>query len=244
MIIRWAGQSHVGLLRESNEDAYSLDPATGIFLVSDGMGGHNAGEIAAGMTAMALPDLLQKYVNPRNSARPVIHGIERAVAEVGRNVLNVAENTPSMRGMGATLVLAMLMGKTAFIAHVGDSRAYLLHKNNLEQITRDHSLVQELVDAEKLTPEAAHYDPRRNVITRCIGCPGVARPSVRRTFLHRGDRLLLCSDGLSDMLTHDKILELVSQESDPAAACSSLIFSANAAGGKDNITTVIIDRIK
>jgi protein phosphatase len=220
----------VGRVRDGNEDAYLVDDAMGLVAVADGMGGHRAGEVAS---ATALESLRAAIT----SGRPLRESIEDANAAVFSKSLT----DTSLRGMGTTLTAATLVsGGTLLVGHVGDSRAYLLHDGELRQVTEDHSLVEELVREGRLTADEAAVHPQRSIITRCVGVDASVEVDVYPIELASGDRILLCSDGLTGMVQPDEIAATLRREDDPARAAGQLIDAANQAGGEDNITVVVV----
>ena len=246
--IRVAGRTDVGLKRQQNEDAFAIvdlgDPqraltgeldVTGrrvLLAVSDGMGGHQAGEVAS---AIVIATLI-KSLTAHATASPD-QALEIAVRDANQAVRAAAE-AQDKQGMGATLTAVMIDGEDAWIAEVGDSRAYLLRKGQLRQLARDQSFVQLLVDAGAITVEEAKTSPRKNVILQAIGTAPTLTAASGRLLLRRGDRLLVCCDGLSNELSDAELTALMS-EPDPAAASEHAIAQANAHGGNDNLTAII-----
>lgn len=219
----------VGRVRAGNEDDLLVDDALGLVAVADGMGGHQAGEVAS---ATALEALRAAAA----SGRPLTDAIEFA----NTAVYEKASADPSLRGMGTTLTALTTRGGTR-LGHVGDSRAYRLRDEALHQLTTDHSLVEELVREGRLTPEEAAVHPKRSIITRALGIESEVRVDEIPVDLVAGDRLLLCSDGLTSMLRDDDVAILLRRYADPTIAARALIDAANAAGGDDNITVIVID---
>jgi protein phosphatase len=221
----------VGRVRDGNEDGYRIDERTGLVAVADGMGGHVGGEIAS---AIALEALVAAVAN----GRP----IRDAIAEANEAVIEKADADQNLRGMGTTLTAAtMASGGTLLVGHVGDSRAYLSRDGAIRQITDDHSLVEEMVQRGQLTPEQAEVHPQRSIVTRAIGIDPDIEVDVYPVELHPGDRVLLCSDGLTDMVRAEAIGQILAREPDGQRAAQLLVESANAAGGNDNITALVID---
>jgi len=220
----------VGRVRDGNEDAYLVDDAMGLVAVADGMGGHRAGEVASATALEALRAAI-------SSGRPLRESIEDANTAVFTKSLT----DTSLRGMGTTLTAGTLVaGGTVLVGHVGDSRAYLLHDGELRQVTVDHSLVEELVREGRLTVDEAAVHPQRSIITRALGVDATVEVDVYAVELAPGDRLLLCSDGLTGMLQPDDIAATLRREDDPRRAATQLIDAANVAGGEDNITVVVV----
>jgi protein phosphatase len=241
--IIYAGLTDQGRVRKRNEDSWTADAGQGLFIVSDGMGGHAAGDLASKMVVELLPKLLRhqlKYVLDLSDARAA-QQIIWALNKVNDQVREEGVRAAARVGMGATVVLTLIRRGQALIAHLGDSRAYLLHQGVLTQLTHDHSAIQRLIDRGKITPEQAIDHPARGQITRCIGMPFRVEPDLRLVELNPGDRLLLCTDGLTGMVTDEEITRLLLGNPNPRWGCQALIDAANAAGGIDNIAVILID---
>ncbi len=220
-----------GRVRDGNEDGFVVRDDMGLFAVADGMGGHVGGEVAS---ATALEALRAAVL----SGMPIRDAIDSA----NDAVLERAAADDSLRGMGTTMTAGTLAaGNTFLIGHVGDSRAYLLRDGDFEQLTDDHSLVEEMVREGELTPEQAEVHPRRSVVTRALGIEPGVQIDVVTVELHEGDRLLLCSDGLTGMVRADDIAAILQREPDPQRAADQLVDAANEAGGEDNITALVVD---
>ncbi len=269
--IEAAAASHPGRVRENNEDHYLVarlgrslevvatnvpdgelptrfDEAGWILVVADGMGGAEAGEVASRMAIEA--GLFHHMARPTwylrqdtEEAGRVLERMRDLLDRVHRDLARVASSDRALAGMGTTLTAAYATGANLFLAHVGDSRAYLLRGGELEQITRDQTLVQQLVDQGSIQPEAAARHPLRHVLAHAVGSDGVDRlPSdLRHLKLADGDRLLLCSDGLSDPLDDQEIAAQLATAKSPRAACEALIAAALEGGGPDNITCLVAD---
>ncbi|MCS6810363.1 MAG: Stp1/IreP family PP2C-type Ser/Thr phosphatase [Tepidimonas sp.] len=238
MILRYACASDAGRLRENNEDAVLLDPALALAVVADGMGGYNAGEVAARLCCEAVHAALQAQpdealANPRQRLLEAVRSANRAVFE--RALLQ-----PSLRGMATTVVAVLLAGPQGVVAHVGDSRLYRLRQGRLDRLTRDHSLVQEHIDAGLLEPEAARASGYRNLVTRALGIAPVVDVEVGTFDLTPGDTLLLCTDGLTDLLTEGEIARLLCHGGPLDSAAARLVQAANAAGGRDNVSVALV----
>ena len=232
-----------GRVRAGNEDAWAADVAQGLYIVADGMGGHNAGEIASQLVVESLPKLMQKRagsIMPRTSAA-IARRLRSAVSRLSRDVFEQASTQPHLFGMGATVVAVMIHGEEAVVVHMGDSRAYLLRDGRLRLLTKDHSVIQILLDAGHITPEQAQFHPDRNRITASIGMPGDPTPDSRRVALRNGDKLLLCTDGLANMVDDLHICQVMDRPESPETICRNLVDAANTAGGDDNITVVMLE---
>src|SRR3954471_4096987 len=224
------GATDQGQVRDSNEDGYVVDRRLQLFAIADGMGGHRAGEVAS---ATALEALRASVASGT--------GLGDAITSANAAVFSKATDDESLSGMGTTLTALVPDGDRVLVGHVGDSRAYLLRDGELRQLTTDHSLVQEFIREGRLTEEQAAVHPQRSIITRALGVEPDVEVDVYPVPLHAGDRILLCSDGLSTMLRSDDIAGLLRRESDPTRAANLLVDAANAAGGEDNITTIVVD---
>jgi protein phosphatase len=227
----FAGDSHVGLVRSGNEDAFLVAPP--LFAVADGLGGHQAGEIAS---SIAIEKLLESAPRAADAK-----ALGRAVRLANTAVIEAAETGRGRVGMGTTLTAAMVDGTRIALAHVGDSRAYLLHFGVLQQLTHDHSMVADLVRQGQLTAEESRNHPNRSVITRALGSDPNMLADTFEAEAADGDRLLLATDGLTSMITDTEIERVLASEPTPADAVDALIDRALAAGGHDNVTVVVVD---
>lgn len=229
--ISFGSRTDVGHVREHNED--SLITIAPLFAVADGMGGHEAGEVASEITVNTLAELAPKHLDAE--------ALTEAVEAANLNVIKAPRQGIGREGMGTTLTAAMLEGERLLIAQVGDSRAYLLHKGSLQQITRDHSLMADLIEAGQITPEEAKVHPNRSVITRAIGSDVHMRPDIFELNVDPGDRILLCSDGLSAMVSDHAIKAIMSRQKTPQGCADELVEAALENGGVDNVTVIVID---
>jgi serine/threonine protein phosphatase PrpC len=247
------GATDVGVVREANEDAFDAAEArTGIALmvphvstavsvspvllaVSDGMGGANAGEVASALTLETLRTALARALLDRDPAT----ALRAAVAEANEAVVTAAAASRARAGMGATLVALIVDHAHAFVTVIGDARAYLLRAGELTQVTKDQSFLQRLIDEGRMTPEMIAEFPHKNVILQAVGQAGDLMIPVGSIDLRRGDRILLCSDGLSGEVDAAQIREILLASHEPAGACASLIAAAKAHGGQDNITVIV-----
>jgi serine/threonine protein phosphatase PrpC len=225
-------RTDVGRGRPENEDSILVDPEDGLYAVADGMGGHRAGEVAS---ATAIEALKAAFLG----GQPV----DAAVAAANAAVFAKAAEDAALRGMGTTLTAVALRDSTALLGHVGDSRAYLMRDGAVTQVTDDHSLVEQLVREGRLTPEEAQKHPQRAIITRALGIDANVEVDTYRVDLRAGDRILICSDGLTNMLSDETIAGTLRRHPDPQQAADTLVDMANQAGGDDNITVVILDAL-
>lgn len=227
----FGSRTDIGCLRDHNEDSLVVTPP--LFAVADGMGGHAAGEVASEIAVRVLSELAPEH--------PDGEALGRAIEEANRAVIQAAREGRGRQGMGTTMTAAMLEGERLVIAQVGDSRAYLLHQSKLQQLTRDHSLMADMIEAGQLTPEEARTHPQRSVITRALGSDAHLHPDIYEINVETGDRLLICSDGLSGMIFDDQIENTLRRVQDPQRCASQLVNEAIAAGGHDNVTVIVAD---
>ena len=236
------GMTDVGMTRTNNEDYFLISPAKRLYIVADGMGGHSAGEVASLNAVEAVND----YLAPELLARVEAGGealeaeMKTALRQANRKVLAMAEADAAYRGMGCTLVAAMIAGSDLHVCHVGDARAYVSGGKGIRALTTDHSKVMDLVRAGQMQPEEARKSPLKNELSQAIGMPGEVAPDHTRHAIGDKDKILLCSDGLWDMLSDEAIHEILRQEKPAKALCEALVSAANQAGGHDNITVVVI----
>ena len=234
---RYAAVSDVGLLRDGNEDAAFA--GTRLLAVADGMGGHAAGEVASAAVIAALEQLDELGVNAGDPE----FALREAVDEANTNLRDMVSADTELQGMGTTVTAVLSDGTYAWLAHVGDSRAYLLRDGELRRLTRDHTFVQQLVDEGRITAEAASTHPQRNYITRALDGREGIEPDVERLDLRPGDRLLLCSDGLSGVVSDDSMCDVLTG-STPDEAVHRLRDLALRGGGPDNITCIVADVVE
>lgn len=251
MPVTWAVQSHPGLRRPSNEDSYCARPDLGLFVVADGMGGHVAGEVASRVAVETIAGFVAETraadptqtwpfpMAPRTSVEA--HRLICAFRLANRRIADEMATTESLRGMATTASALLVTDHRASVAHVGDSRVYRLRGGQLEQVTRDHSWVEEQVRAGAMTVSDARRHPWRNVVTRALSGGDDPEIDVLETTLEPSDRWLLCSDGLSGVVTDERILELLTGGDSLQAVCQRLVDEANVAGGPDNITAVVVE---
>lgn len=233
-------RTDVGMVRAGNEDNFSADVngSCGLFVVADGMGGHAAGEVASEMAVQILSrELLQ------GATLDLGHAVDRIADALRKANSAIFQRTVAevdKQGMGTTASVLLLMEDRYIIGQVGDSRVYLLRDGMLRQLTKDHSYVQEQVDAGLLTPEQARYHPYSNVITRCVGASAVVEPDVYEGRLSEGDIFLIASDGLTGMVDDRRLQQLLMARGAPVRLVDALIAEANGRGGLDNITAVVV----
>jgi len=240
-MIRFEGVTDQGLVRPNNEDTWACDPDADFFLVSDGMGGMASGETASAMVAECVSQLLRKRLGKARGENAVKDAVRRTLIEVSEKIKKEGMENPVNYGMGATAVIAVVKEGALTIGHVGDSRAYLLRGPRLELLTRDHSKAQELINEGKLDPAFVRGHPGRFQLTQCMGMGGVPEPGLLTVKLTERDRVLLATDGVSDMLEDSEIESLLAQAAGPGDACREIVRAAKEAGGKDNITAVVLE---
>lgn len=238
MHITSAGRTDVGVIRSGNEDSLILVPDRGIFVVADGMGGHAAGEVASEMAVRFVARELESLRGL--SDEQVADRMRGAIRAANGAIFQRTLTEHDKRGMGTTVTALTLFGTRFLIGQVGDSRAYLLRDHRLSQLTKDHSYVQEQVDAGYLTPEQARTHPYSNVITRCVGANSDVMPDIYVGTVKASDVFLLASDGLTGMLEDYQLQELLSPDRMPQEEVDALIAEANRHGGLDNITAIIV----
>jgi PPM family protein phosphatase len=230
-----AGGTDVGRVREGNEDAYLV--ADSVFAVADGMGGHLAGEIASAKALEPVEELDGKVYA---DAEEAVRALRDAVVTANATVSQMAEDEPLYRGMGTTLTAVLVEGRRLHVAHVGDSRAYLLRDGTFNQLTDDHTLVQHLIDEGQITREEAATHPQRSIITRAIGVARDVDVDSMTLDLQPGDQILLCSDGLTGVVSDGAIEAALRSDEDEQTIITGLIEQANEGGGPDNITVVVL----
>lgn len=239
----YCGLTDVGRVRTNNEDALSINEDLGVMVLADGMGGYNAGEVASGMAvAFVATELARWMIEARHRLSPthISHGIRWCVDRANQSIINTAANNQQYYGMGTTLVVGVLYEDCLILGHVGDSRCYRLRAGVLTQLTRDHSLLQEQIDAGFLTVEQAMTAPGKNLLTRALG--GVDGPvlvELREHQVQEGDVYLMCSDGLTDMLSDEMISAILQMHEFLPDMATELVNRANLAGGRDNIAVLL-----
>jgi protein phosphatase len=232
-----------GRARSNNEDSVAIDADTSLAVLADGMGGYNAGEVASNMATSFIRAELGRWLREASaqaSDQDVRRAMDICVDNANRAIFNASNANPQYAGMGTTLVVAVFRDGRLLVGHVGDSRAYRLRGGRLQQITRDHSLLQEQIDAGLITPEQAAFSANKNLVTRAVGVEDTVLLETHQHDVQPGDLYLLCSDGLSDMLDDGAIGQLMQSVDSLESGCKSLIDAANDAGGKDNISVILV----
>lgn len=238
----------LGPVRENNEDTFLVDQDAGLFIVADGMGGHAAGEVASRLATDTIRDLLQEGDDPdetrldrnvQDAGDVLRERLRYAMNQASARIRREAQLKPAYAGMGTTVCVLLIEGDQAHVAHVGDSRIYLFRDGQLSRLTRDHTVVQQEIDAGRLTPELARQVAHRNYLTQSVGYHGPVEPDTATRALQPGDLFVLCSDGVTDPLEDRRIAEICGTAY-PTDLAETLVREALAAGGEDNITAVTV----
>jgi protein phosphatase len=238
-----------GIVRSHNEDSIAADAAKGLVVLADGMGGYNAGEVASGMATTVITTELQHlleqtppYKIEPTSGEPWADKLLREqIAKANTSIFQAAQSQPQYSGMGTTLVAAVFYDNRVSVAHIGDSRLYRLRGEAFEQLTRDHSLLQEQIDSGMITPEQAKFSQNKNLVTRALGIDPTVEPEIHCHEVSPGDIYLLCSDGLNDMVTDEDIgMTLQTLSANLRLAAQQLVQMANDNGGRDNVSVILV----
>lgn len=243
MIYKFCAQTDPGLARDNNEDAFSFDESRGVAVLADGMGGYNAGEVASQMAASIINSEMNRWLAEAGataSVQDVRRALEICVGNANAAVFRAANANTHYAGMGTTLVAGVFRGADLVLGHIGDSRCYRLRQGELTQITKDHSLLQEQIDAGLLTPEQAALSVNKNLVTRALGVDDAVLLEIHEHAAESGDVYLMCSDGLSDMVKDSDIAAILQLPSSLEQRAKTLVDTANAHGGRDNITVVLV----
>ena len=233
--MRSVGRTHVGLHRAANEDSILLMPGVGLFAVADGMGGHRGGRVASHMVTGELIRIATELGRPLDGEE-----LTEALADINRKVHQTGQESAELFNMGSTCVAISVMGGRVHLAYLGDSRAYLIRTGEIQQLTSDHRVIQPMLDRGEISEDEARTHPMRNVLTRSVGVEADVEVSTAEIPIENGDRILLCSDGLSDLVPPDALLEKVLDHVNLEDLATELVDSANAAGGHDNISVVVV----
>ncbi|MGB0579288.1 MAG: PP2C family protein-serine/threonine phosphatase [Limisphaerales bacterium] len=236
-----AASSDRGLKHVANEDRWAADPELNLYVVSDGIGGQPAGSFAAKQVVESVPRMLRsRFPYPLDKFRVAAEvGVESLLTELSNRIRDGAAQDPTLKGLGATVVLAWLLEEQALIAHLGDSRAYRFRDGHLEQLTRDHTFVELLLNHGTITKKQAEEHPTRHLLIRSVGMEDAPQPESQLVSLQPGDRLLLCSDGLTDEVSDSRIEQLLGENPQPASAVKALTRDAIHNGGHDNVTALL-----
>jgi protein phosphatase len=246
MMYEFNSQTHPGLLRENNEDAVAYDEACGVAVLADGMGGYNAGEVASDMTIQSIKADLCRWMAEHGetaSVNAVRQAVSESVALANAAVFHASNANTQYAGMGTTLVMGVFLPGQVVVGHIGDSRCYRLRDRKLTQISKDHSFLQEQIDAGLITPEQAAVSSNRNLVTRALGIDDEVQLEVHEHRVEAGDLYLFCSDGLTDMVPDLPIAKILETEASLEQKAKQLINAANAHGGRDNITVLLVHAV-
>ena len=245
-----ASLSHPGMVRTHNEDSVFVDGDAGLAVLADGMGGYSAGEVASGIAVNVISTGMLQELNSGRELSKVDIGsglthaallLQQQIALANKGIYEAAQQRPECAGMGTTLVATVFFQNRVSIGHIGDSRCYRLRADKFEQLTHDHSLLQEQIDSGMLTPEQARYSLNKNLVTRALGIEAVVPADIAEYRVEAEDVYVLCSDGLTDMVDAEVVREIVAaKRSDLAEAAAELIDVANQNGGRDNVSVVVI----
>jgi serine/threonine protein phosphatase PrpC len=228
-----------GRARSNNEDSVATDEGVALAVLADGMGGYNAGEVATSFIHAELGRWLREASSQASDAE-VRRAMDICVENANRAIFKASNANPQYAGMGTTLVVAVFRDDRMLMGHVGDSRGYRLRAGKLQQVTRDHSLLQEQIDAGLITPEQAAFSSNKNPVTRAVGVEDVVLLETHQHDVQAGDLFMLCSDGLSDMLDDASIAQVLQAHDSLEAQTRALVDAANDAGGKDNISVILV----
>lgn len=243
MIYKFCTATDTGLIRANNEDAAAFDPLVGLVVLADGMGGYNAGEVASSMATTHITGDLGRWLAATGDAaerRDIRRALEICVDNANASIFKAAQANAQLAGMGTTLVVGVFREDWLLLGHIGDSRCYRWRRGELTQLTRDHSLLQEQIDAGLLTPQQAAISVNKNLVTRALGVESAVALEVAEHPVEAGDLYLLCSDGLSDMVSDAVTAGLLAQRISLEMQARSLVDAANAQGGRDNITVLLV----
>ena len=242
--MEFAARCDRGLVREKNEDSFNIIsghkdvPIT--FIIADGMGGHNSGEIASKTAVDYISKTMLKFPEKKIANKDIPLYIKQIIEQANDEVLSVSKEREENHGMGTTVIVASAWADNLYIGHVGDSRLYLIREGEMQRVTTDHSYIEELVKNGTLTREEAENHPQRNKITRALGCFEEIMEDTYICEIRNGDYFVLCTDGLTNMLSENEIKDIVLSADNPEFACDTLVSKANENGGEDNITVIVI----
>lgn len=240
---QFCARTDCGRVRTNNEDAVVAAPEAGLAILADGMGGYNAGEVASGMATSLIQESLTRWLaeaGPDAQTTDVRRALETSTQDANLAILDASQNQPQYAGMGTTIVVGVFLGERLVLGHVGDSRCYRLRHGNLQQITRDHSWLQEQIDAGLMTPQQAAQSGNRNLVTRALGVDADTHMEINEFQVEPQDLFLLCSDGLTDMVEDHELHLLATAPLSLEEKAALMIDTANALGGRDNISVLLV----
>jgi serine/threonine protein phosphatase PrpC len=242
--MKYGVESDKGRVRELNEDYFNIlaghpnIPLT--MMIADGMGGHNSGEIASKMAVECVSNYILKNPDKISSEKNIEENIIDVVNRANDAVYTGSLKNVEYSGMGTTMIVSVVLNNKMYIGHVGDSRVYLIREGTIKRLTTDHSYIEELIKNGSLTREQAENHPQKHIITRALGCEEIIEVDFYTCELHKNDIFVLCTDGLTNMISEQKIMEVVCRHKDPQQACKELVELANKNGGIDNITVIVL----
>jgi protein phosphatase len=248
-VLEIASCTDPGMVRSHNEDSIASDAANGLVVLADGMGGYNAGEVASGMATTVITTEMQQIlahtppfeIDPKTNQEMAPQLVRDQVLKANTSIYQAAQSQPQYAGMGTTLVVCLFYDNRVLVAHLGDSRLYLLRDGQFRQVTRDHSLLQEQIDSGLLTPEQAKHAQHKNLVTKALGIDPSVEPEIHEYPTRPGDLYLLCSDGLCDMVEDDDIcMALEAFGANLNLAAQQLVQMANDNGGRDNVSVILV----
>ncbi len=235
-------KTDIGKARELNQDYYYVSPPTDeikLYILADGMGGYKGGEVASKLATETVKEYIYETFDQIDKQKEtILEMIRQAMNYANQKVYEKSQNQKELEGMGTTLEVCLIYNNKAYIGHIGDSRIYRLRKGVMRRLTKDHSYVQQLVEDGKITRQEATTHPKKNMLTKALGCTPYVEPDLRARNIEKGDVFMMCSDGLTNMIAEEKICETILE--DKSSAADELIKRANSFGGYDNITVVII----
>ena len=238
--MKFGASSDIGLVRKINQDSFYIpeNSSLPLFMVADGMGGHNAGEIASVMAIDKIREWMVENSTELTTIRKIRKSVVKSVEYANRHIYYHAKEIEGCNGMGTTLTMVYVLGDKIVVGHVGDSRVYMISSNEMHQITQDHSLVQQLLVEGRISKSEAKSNPQKNVITRAVGTSSEIEVDVLTVDIKKDDTVVLCSDGLTNMVPEDELRNLFINETDIQSACEKAIEEAKLKGGSDNITVL------
>jgi len=249
-VLEIASCTDPGMVRSHNEDSIAADAANGLVVLADGMGGYNAGEVASGMATTVIITEMQQIlaggstpyqIDPRSNQEIAARLVREQVLKANTSIYQAAQSQPQYAGMGTTLVVCLFYDNRVLVAHLGDSRLYLMRQGSFRQVTRDHSLLQEQIDAGLISPEQAKNAQHKNLVTRALGIDPTVEPEIHEYAAKPGDLYLLCSDGLCDMVEDEDIsMTLEALGANLSLAAQQLVQMANDNGGRDNVSVILV----
>ena len=234
-------KTDIGKARELNQDYYYISPLEEmkLYILADGMGGYKGGEVASNLATNAAKEYIyQNFEKTEKEKNEILKLVKEAMPYANKVVYEKSKEIKELEGMGTTLEICLIYNNRAYIGHVGDSRIYRLRKGIMRRLTKDHSYVQQLIEDGKITREEANTHPKKNMLTKALGCMPYVEPDIRARNIEKGDIFMMCSDGLTNMVSEEDICETIKEN--PQTAADELVKQANNAGGYDNITVVII----